>query len=140
MRIGFTRLDLKLAGRMLVKYPGLSLVAGISIAFAVAIGAVFFELFTQALHPTLPLPDGDRIVGLRNWDVSRNRAEPHVAHDLARWRELPSLDSLAAFRSTERNLIVGDASAPLSLAEMSASGFRVARVPPLLGRPLLDAD
>lgn len=41
----------------------------------------------------------------------------------------------------ERNLITGDGrGAPVEVAEITASGFRVARVPPLLGRSLLPAD
>ena len=41
----------------------------------------------------------------------------------------------------ERNLILGEARPePVRVAEITASAFRVARVPPLLGRPLLDAD
>jgi hypothetical protein len=49
---------------------------------------------------------------------------------------------MGAFRTSQRNLIdqAGPAGDPISVAEMSAAGFRVARVPPLLGRVLLDDD
>jgi hypothetical protein len=43
---------------MLIKYPGLTLVGGLAMAFAVWVGAATFEFVTQVLHPTLPLEDG----------------------------------------------------------------------------------
>ena len=39
-------LDLKLGGRMLVKYPGLTIVGGLAMAFAIWVGAVVFEMVT----------------------------------------------------------------------------------------------
>ena len=51
------------------------------------------------------------------------------------------MEEVSAFRPVIRNFIPADGPAePVSVAEMTASGFRVARVPPLLGRTLLDAD
>ena len=82
---GFS-LDLKLGGRMLVKYPGLTMVGGLAMAFAICVGTVIFEVLTPFLHPTLPLPAGERIVQIRNWDVAANRAEPRALHDFIVWR------------------------------------------------------
>ena len=61
---GFS-LDLKLGGRMLVKYPGLTIVGGLAMAFAICVGTVIFAVLTMLLHPTLPLPGGERIVQIR---------------------------------------------------------------------------
>ena len=75
-------LELKFGFRMLVKYPGLTVVGGLAMAFAVWVGAVVFEMVTVFTHPTLPLPDGARVVQIRNWDVEaskgprRNIVEP----------------------------------------------------------------
>ncbi len=135
-------LDLKLGGRMLVKYPGLTIVGGLAMAFAICVGAVVFEVLTPFLHPTLPLPAGDRIVQIRNWDVAGNRSEPRALHDFIVWRgALRSVTELGAWRDVTRNLIVsaGDAR-PVEVAEMTASGFRIADGAPLLGRVLVAAD
>ena len=139
---GFTWLDAKLAARMLVKHPALSIIGGVAIAFAVAVGAVVFELLTQALHPVLPLPDGQQVVGLRQWDSEAQRVERQVGHDYLLWREaLQTVQSIAAFRNSDRNLATaGGDSAPVAFAEMAASGFEVAGVPALLGRTLTPAD
>jgi putative ABC transport system permease protein len=39
---GFT-LDLKLGGRMLAKYPGLTIVGGLAMGFAILVGTVIFQ-------------------------------------------------------------------------------------------------
>jgi len=137
-------LDFKLGFRMLARYPGLTLVGGLAMAFAIWVGAGTFELVTQLLRPTIPLAEGRRIVGLQLWDAAANRAERQLVHDVAAWREsLASVKDVGAFRTLERNLIVGDANGggePVEVAEISASAFRVARVPALLGRTLVDDD
>ena len=142
MRIGFTWLDAKLAARMLVKHPGLSIVCGLAAAFAIATGTVFFELLTQAIHPSLPLDEPDRVVGLRLWDAERQSVEGRAAHDFTRWREeLAMIESLGAFRNAQRNLAVeGRAAIPLPFAEIDAAAFAVARVAPLLGRGITKPD
>ena len=66
-------LDLKLGYRMLRKYPVLTLISILSISVAVGAAAGFFALTNNFLHPTLALDQGDRLVGIRNWDVAANR-------------------------------------------------------------------
>ena len=135
-------LDFKLGVRMLVKYPGLTLIGGLAFAFAIWVAAGAFEFAGQVLSPRLPLPDADRVVALESWDAAAGRAEPRVLHDFAAWRaELKSVAELGAYRLAQRNLITSDGeSRPAEVAEISASAFRVARARPLLGRALGDAD
>lgn len=135
-------LDVKLGLRMLAKYPGLTLVGGLGMAVAIAIGAGFFSFFYYHLYPTLPLEDGERIVALENWDVVANNEEEQAIHDLVLWRdELESVVDVAAFQEVQRNLVLpGGVAEPVTVARMTASGFRVARVPPAIGRPLLEED
>lgn len=62
-----------------------------------------------------------------------------MLHDFGVWRrELRSVVDLSAFRTIQRNLIAPSSVEPIVLAEMTASGFRLARVAPLLGRTLVD--
>ncbi|HEV2074837.1 MAG TPA: ABC transporter permease, partial [Thermoleophilaceae bacterium] len=135
-------LDFKLGFRMLIKYPGLTLVGGLAMAFAIGVGAAAFELVTGVVHPTIPLEDGHRLVGIRNRNAATSRPADRALHDFVRWREeLESIEEIGAFRTLERNLIVEEGGAePVQVAEISASGFRVARAPPLLGRTLLEED
>jgi predicted permease len=142
MRTGISWLDVKLGARMLVKYPGLTLVGGLAMAVAIAIGATSSQAFHALTAPALPLDDGERVVGIQNWDAAANRPELRSLHDFVGWREeVKSVQELGAFRSIGRNLIVPNGSTgPVTAAEVTASGFRVARVPALLGRTLAAED
>ena len=135
-------LDLKLALRMLVRYPGLTLTGGLGIAVAMAIVVGFFSTNTWYFHPTIPLNEGDRMVGLENWDRRTSREERRSLHDFVLWREaMKSVEDMSAFHSVARNLISEGASVELvEVADITPSGFRLARVPPLLGRTLVDSD
>src|SRR5688500_14694077 len=53
-----SRTDFKLGARMLLKYPGLSLVGGFGLAAAIAIGLSFFALAYAYNYATLPLATG----------------------------------------------------------------------------------
>jgi putative ABC transport system permease protein len=142
MSPGISWLDIKLGIRMLAKYPGLALVGGLGMAVAIAIGAGSFAFFYSAMYPDIPLDDGDRIVALENWDVVASNEERQSLHDLHEWRrELKSVQDVGAFRTVGRNFFTGaGAGEAVPVAEMTASGFAVARVAPLLGRPLVDED
>ena len=135
-------LDFKLGFRMLARYPGLTIVGGLAMAFAIWIGASTFEIMTQAMAPKLPLPEGERIVGPYLWDAATSERETRALHDFVAWRgQLRTIDDLGATRRVRRNLITDDGvGEPVEIAEISASAFRVTRVPPLLGRTLVDAD
>jgi hypothetical protein len=135
-------LDVKLALRMLVKHPGLTLVGGLGLAVGVAISAAFFSVTAALEYPVLPLDEGDRIVALENRDAAVNDEERRSLHDFVAWRgELRSVRDLGAFRWVDRNLVTGEGPPePVKVAEMTAAGFRVARVPPLLGRWLVEEE
>jgi predicted permease len=135
--LGGASLDGKLALRMLVKHPGLTLVGVVGMAVAVAIGAVTFSAIHTVIGGALPFSDGDRIVALRNIDthsIVDGRAT-HL-HDLATWRsELTTVPEVGAYRVVQRTMVTGDGRSDVSpVAEMTASGFGIVRVPPLLGR------
>ncbi len=133
-------LDVKLGMRMLVRYPGLSLAGAFAIAVVVACGTAA-AAFDAVVNGSLPFADGDRIVAIENWDTRTNEPRPLVLHDLAEWRGLESVEEVGAYRLMKRNLAAaGRPADPVRVAQISASAFRIARVPPLLGRLLLDAD
>jgi predicted permease len=142
MRVGLSWLDFKLGFRMLVRYPMLTVVGSLAMAFAIAVGAGTFEVIMQMTNPSLPLPDADRIVGLNYWDRTEPGVRAPSSYDALAWREgLRTVEDIGAFRPVQRNLIVdGQVGEPVHAAEISAAAFRVAGVPALMGRVLLDAD
>lgn len=133
-------LDAKLGLRMLAKYPGLTVIGGLGMAVAIAIAAIFDATMGAATAP-MPIEGGDRIVALEIWDAEINNQEWQLLYDYGTWEEASSLDLLGAYRTTTRNLIVpGGSTEPVFMAEMTASGFTLVGMPPLLGRPLVEED
>lgn len=136
-------LDTRLGVRMLAKYPGLAVasVAGIAVTVAIAAGA-FSVIYTNFLPSTVPLPEGDRLVSIELWDAAARKPEPRLLRDYLHWREeLKSVPELGAFRILTPSLIAPNVPPEsVRVAAITASGFRIARVSPLLGRGLEDAD
>lgn len=135
-------LDFKLGFRMLAKYPGLTIIGGLAMAFGIWVGTITFVMASTAFHPTLPLPGGDRIVRVRNWDVAALGEEPRILGDFVAWRgAVKSVTDLGAYRDVTRNVMTGtDDARPVQVAEMTASGFEVASTRPLSGRVFSAAD
>src|SRR5688572_6158897 len=135
-------LELRLGVRMLIRYPGLTVVGGLAMAFAILVGASAFEVVKRVTDPVLPLPDGEDIVGLTYWERGENVRKPASSYDFLKWREeLTTLQDVGAFRLVERNLAAdGQIAEPVMVAQISPAAFRITRVPPLLGRTLVEAD
>lgn len=143
-------LDVKLGLRMFAKYPGLSVVAVAGMAVAIAIGAGYFSFVSILLDSNVPIEGGDRVVLIKNRRVAGGVAvrtgrlgEPGATgQDLQQWREqVKSVAELSAFRDERRNVITENGATQLvRVATITASGLRITRVQPLLGRTLLEED
>src|SRR5688500_8668795 len=78
---------------------------GLAMGFAIWVGAVAFEMVMLFVSPTLPLPGGERIVHLRNWDLQANDPEPRALHDFVVWRQaMRSVTDFGAWEDVARNL------------------------------------
>jgi predicted permease len=137
----FSALDFTLAWRMLLRYPGLSIVSVFGMAVGIMVAAGAFTVMSMLMNTHLPLPEGDRLVSLLNWDVRTNNRELRSLHDYPRWQQLASLEDLGIERTVERNLIAGGRPPePITVSEISASAFRMVRVEALRGRHLMPED
>jgi predicted permease len=134
--------DLRFAFRMFRKYPGVSIVSVIGMSLAIAVAAGYFAVLGALLSPTLPLSEGDRVVAIQNADVTEEGDNRQTLRDFVAWRdELKSVRELAALAKVRRNLVLPDrAVEPVDVAEITASGLRIARTAPSLGRLLLEED
>ncbi len=135
-------LDFKLGARMLLRYPGLSVLGGLAIAFAILAGAGTYEFLRQVADPTIPFEGGDRWVGIQAFDTRDGKDRDRVLYDLETWRTtLATVDHLGAYTSASRTLRVGgEGIRQLRVAVMQAAGFRLAGTEPLFGRTLVDDD
>ena len=113
--------DYKLGIRMLLKYPGLTIAGGLALAIAIGIGAGWYDLWGKILTPTIPLPEGDRIVLIETQNTLINASEPRVVRDFLEWRrELRTIEDLGAYRADTRNLFVANAAPePIQIAELT---------------------
>src|ERR671914_1995643 len=135
-------LGLKLGARLLLEYPALTIIGGLSLAAVIAIGTVGIEVADELLYKRLPFDEGDRVVRLETQDTAASRLESRVLHDFAIWRRsLKTVAELGAARVSERNVLTSEGRVEsLRVAEITASAFPLTRVPPLLGRPLQPTD
>jgi hypothetical protein len=142
-RARFSWIDVKLGVRMLAKYPALTLVALVALGIGIPVGLAPWQFFHAVGRP-LPVEDGERIRAMRYFDTGPAGpvARDISSYELQTWAsEITSFYELGAYRvRTYRVSAAGGAGAPVSGAELTASSFRILRVPPLLGRTLDDRD
>src|SRR5918993_86872 len=138
----FSWLDFKVGLRMLVRYPGLTVIGTVSMAVAIALGSTYFEAVNKFKNPRLPIRDADRVVSILNWNANKFEPDSRSLHDFAIWREqLRTLDHMGAAIAFVRNLATEDGRAEaVRGAEITASAFRLMGTTPLLGRALTEQD
>ena len=112
-------------------------------AVTIGLGASMLTIWDTVTGTRLPLDEGDRIVAIQSFDKAAQRVHRETPlPDFRRWREtLKSVEHVSAMRPIIPAVIARDgADDSVTAAEMTASGFRLARVRPLLGRPLMEDD
>jgi predicted permease len=139
---GMSALDFKLGVRMLIRYPGLTVLGGLAIAFAICAGAGTFEFLTQVGAPKMPFEGGDRLVALELRDTKRSGGRNRAMFDVGVWQdELTGVEEIGAFQSVTTNVIVDESSAHVVMgAVMDAAGFRITGVEARLGRTFTAED
>lgn len=136
-------LDARLGLRMLRRSWGLALAGGLAMTIVITIAAVVFVFLDQFMGRTAPpLDEGERVVALQSWDAEAHRRRETSRRDLERWSAtLQSVEDLGGFQTIERRLTGGSSPTEwVRVAEISASGFQLARVQPLFGRWIAEAD
>jgi predicted permease len=135
-------LDVKLGVRLLLKYPGLTLVSTMALAIGIAIVAGFHAGTEFMVRPVLPVAQGDRIVAIWNHDVSFSDRGAQTVGDMLAWRRaVTTVEHIGAFVSQERAVSATDGLPRLVwTAQVSASAFEMLRVAPVMGRVLVEED
>jgi predicted permease len=135
-------LDFKLGLRMLRRYPGLTVIGTVAMAVAIALGMLYFEGLRKGLYPTLPAPDGNRIVAVRYWDIAKRAVEARMLRDFTSSRPVvKTIDHFGAAIVFTRNLATADRQVEsVRGAEVTANAFTLMGMAPLAGRTLTDRD
>src|SRR5215218_7796287 len=134
--------DLRYGARILLKQPGFTFVAVITLALGIGANTAIFSLVNSILLRPLPFREPDRVVrliqaspklGLTTWGVSQA--------DFAAYREQNrSFESVALYTNTAINLTGAGEPERLPVANVSADFFKVFGVNPLLGRTFVEGE
>ncbi len=127
------RQDLHFALRRLLKNPGFTAVAIVTLALGIGANSAIFSVINAVLLRPLPYPESDRLVGIfQVWKGERVVMSPSNFLDVR--QQAQTLEDAAAFDPTEITLTGAGDPVRLDGSEVSASFFNVLRVRPLLGR------
>ena len=103
-------LDAKLGLRMLVKQPLITVAAGLALGLGIP-GSLALVHGFDVMYSEFPVPDGDRVVGIRHFDLDGRRPLRSTVHDYERWADLASFESVGAARSYPVNVNAEEAAA-----------------------------
>lgn len=137
--MGSLILDVRLAGRALIRRPGYSVVAVATLALAIGANTVLFSVLNGVLLRPLPYPDADRLALLSESDDAffGSVSYPNVVD----WRErMRSFDEIGAFSWTTASLTGGAEAVRVTTGRAEPSFMRAAGLEPLLGRGFLEED
>src|SRR5262249_2633348 len=137
--------DLRFGARMLLKKPGYTLIAVITLALGIGANTTLFSVIDAVILRPLPLNESDRIALLfqenrRNhwYHLSRSTVSPLNYLD---WKnQSQHFEHLAAYRTRTVNLTGADEPERVSVATVSADFFKVLKVDPILGRAFLPEE
>src|SRR5262245_38860319 len=135
--------DLRFAFRQLLKNPGFSAVAVLTLALGIGANTAIFSIINALLLRPLPYPDPDRLVTLWERSPSRGIEQERVSGpNYLDWRAQNTVFAeLAASPgwegSEEFNLVLGDTTTKVHASYTSASLFTTLGTSPRLGRTFL---
>lgn len=133
--------DLRHALRLLLKSPGFTLIAAITLTLGIGANSAIFSVIDTVLLRPLPFPRPNELTMLWTKSVKEGSKEPHSFPDYLDYREqAKSFASLAAF--VESNTVLGSGNDAHELQGVAATSdiFAVLGVSPMLGRGYTRAE
>jgi len=137
--------DLRFAARMLLKQPGFTIVATLTLALGIGANTAIFSIVNAVLLRPLPYPDPERIIFLAEGDKT-NPALGMISislPDYLDWRRDNTVfENLAMTRieSTSLSDIPGRNPEQISTALVTANFFKVIGLPAKLGRTFTEEE
>src|SRR5262245_25289619 len=131
--------DLRFGVRTLMKNPGFTAIAALTLALGIGANTAIFSVVNAALLRPLPYSEPDRLVQIWQTNPQANRWGDWVSYpDFRDWRERNTVfEEIGACRTLAFNLTGSDSPESLAGAYVSASLFTVLGVKPILGRTFL---
>jgi len=133
--------DLRYGVRMLVKSPGFTAVAVLTLALGIGANTAIFSVVNAVLLRPLPFPDPDGIVRVVSFRLRDSVGDNASYPDFLDWRAQNHVfEHMAAFETGEFTITGRGEAAHLSGAVVSADLFPLLGVRPLLGRAFLPEE
>ncbi len=132
--------DLKFALRQLLKSPGFTAVAILTLALGIGGNTAIFSVVNAVLLQPLPYPDSARLVMINEAPRPGGSASADGGLSLDWESQTTRLESGAAFHNMDHNLTGDGDPVRISGAEVSARYLDVLRIKPFLGRGFIEAD
>ncbi len=135
------RQDVRYALRQLVRSPGFTAVAVLTLALGIGANTAIFSAIDAILLKPLPYPDAERIVTV--WQREQGATERDLAApgNFLDWRERStSFEALAAAEPYSHGYLAPDGPETLRSWVVTENFFDVVGVPALLGRTLRPED
>ena len=132
--------DLRYGARMLLKNPGFTLIAVLTLALGIGANTAIFSVVNAVLLRALPYPQPERLVVLT--EKTREGQRMGVAYpNFQDWRErAQSFTEMAGFRGALLNLTGVDKPVRLQGRAVSWNFFRMLGMQPQLGRMFVADD
>jgi predicted permease len=132
--------DLRYGARVLMKQPGFTLIAVITLALGIGANTAIFSVVNAVLLRPLPYRDAGRIVAIQELGPQGDRRQVTPANFLD-WRAQNTVFAqLAAIRSRQSNLANDGQAERIETAITSANFFEVFGARPQAGRLFAPAD
>ena len=137
--------DLKFAFRQLLKNPGFTAVAVLTLALGIGANTAIFSVVNGVLLRPLPFPASDRLVMIltihHQGDGTSQRWENVFDPDFKEWTEQNHVfEHLAAYGSGQATLLSGGEPKRIGSAEVTVDFFSLLGVKPLAGRTFLPEE
>ncbi|MEP7342879.1 MAG: ABC transporter permease [Acidobacteriota bacterium] len=132
--------DLRYGARTLLKHPGFTLVAVLTLALGIGANSAIFSVINGVLLKPLPFKEPESVVKL--WESMANGFQGSVSvPNLKDWREQNTVfTKIAAFQSANFGLQNKDAPERVRAATVSPEFFDVLGVQPQLGRAIAEGE
>src|SRR5215475_1210824 len=134
--------DLRYGARMLLKKPGFTLIAVLTLALGIGANTAIFSVVNAVLLRPLPYPESERLMMVNATDLARGYANIGVnLPDFREWRvRNRSFESMAAFSVDNYNISGNEEPERVAGAVASADFFRTMGVNPSQGRSFLSEE
>jgi predicted permease len=139
-RLGGIGREVRHAARRLLRSPGLTVTAVLSLTLGIGANTAIFSVVHGVLIEPLPYPDSNRLVGVWHDDVDNGKwGHARIAYLFYR-NNNRAFQDMGIFYSSSASLTGGDTPEEVPATVVSASMFDVLEVRPELGRGFLEDD